>query len=111
MFAFSQSTGIATGVYNGNWMEGDTRFQKCLLLVIQRSQKAQTLTAYKFSVASLISVANVCSIESIKSDLGANMFLSFLYAGFKYIMEISSIAENCVHRKMNTLKCRFLQKM
>lgn len=77
-----QSTGIADGVYNGHWIKADVRFQKCLILVIQRSQKPLTLTAYKFTAASLSSVASV----------NITLFSSFSYVifNFIYILQVLS---------------------
>lgn len=47
-----QSTSISNGVYNSQWYECATVYQKNLILIIMRSHRAQTMTAYKFSYAS-----------------------------------------------------------
>lgn len=47
-----QSTNISNGVYNSEWYTGASIYQKYLILIIMRSQRPQTLKAYKFSYAS-----------------------------------------------------------
>ncbi|CAO1401053.1 unnamed protein product [Diamesa serratosioi] len=55
------SVGVADGVYNGDWYEGDENIKKSLKLIIIRAQKPQYLTAFKFSKVSLSSFSVVLS--------------------------------------------------
>ncbi|CAO1409430.1 unnamed protein product [Diamesa tonsa] len=55
------SVGVADGVYNGNWYEGDENMKKSMKLIIIRAQRPQCLTTFKFSKVSLSSFSLVLS--------------------------------------------------
>lgn len=54
-----QSLSIADGIYESDWFLHDRFCQKCLLLIMLRSRKAEKLTLYKFSVVSRQCFSNV----------------------------------------------------
>lgn len=53
--------GIGNGAYYSDWIHANDGYKKSLVTIIQRGQKPQCLTAYKFSVASMVTFSSVSS--------------------------------------------------
>jgi len=57
---------VADGIMNSNWYELSVQVKKQLQLIILRSQKAQKLTAFKFSEVSLDSFKSVSNVDKMQ---------------------------------------------